>query len=97
MSRRVRAAPCPRAGGGVYKERLFALPPFLLGSQNAVARADIAAGLKLTAYFLAERVLMPHGKEMPAARLGWMNSQDANHTNSYSPWPPLRRPPSQRA
>ena len=58
-----------RAAGAVYKERLFALPPFLLGSQNAVARADIAAGLKLTGYFLAERALAPHGKEMPAARL----------------------------
>ena len=58
-----------RAGGVAYKERLFALPPFLLGSQNAVARADVAAGLKLTGYFLADRVLAPHGKEMPAARL----------------------------
>ena len=57
-----------RAGGVAYKERLFALPPFLLGSQNAVTRADIAAGLKLTGYFLLERVLAPHGKDMPAAR-----------------------------
>jgi DNA repair protein RecO (recombination protein O) len=58
-----------RAGAGVYKERLFALPQFLLGSQNAVLRADIAAGLRLTGYFLLERVLQPHGREMPAARL----------------------------
>jgi DNA repair protein RecO (recombination protein O) len=58
-----------RAGGVAYKERLFALPPFLLGSQNAVAPADIAAGLKLTGYFLHERVLVPHGRETPAARL----------------------------
>jgi hypothetical protein len=31
--------------------------------------ADIRAGLKLTGNFLLERVLRPHGKEMPAARL----------------------------
>jgi len=66
----------PRSGRAVsegaaapYRERLFPLPPFLLGSQNAVSMADIAAGLKLTAHFLAERVLVPHGKQIPAARL----------------------------
>jgi len=59
------------AGAGeAYRERLFALPPFLLGSQNATpARADIAAGLRLTEYFLLERVLAPHDREMPPARL----------------------------
>ena len=66
----------PRSGRAVseaaaapWRERLFALPPFLLGSQNAVTMADIASGLSLTAHFLAERVLAPHGKQMPAARL----------------------------
>jgi DNA repair protein RecO (recombination protein O) len=58
-----------RAAGAIYKERLFALPPFLLGSQNAVTPADVAAGLKLTDYFLCERVLTPHGRDMPAPRL----------------------------
>jgi DNA repair protein RecO (recombination protein O) len=58
-----------RAGGAAYRERLFRLPPFLLASQNAVARADIIAGLKLTGHFLSERVLVPHGREMPQARL----------------------------
>ena len=58
------------AGGAAYKERLLALPAFLLGSQNAAPDpADVAAGLKLTAHFLLERVLVPHGKEMPQARL----------------------------
>lgn len=67
----------PRSGravsaqaGEVYKERLFALPPFLLGSQNASPdAADVIAGLKLTGHFLLEWVLRPHGKDMPAARL----------------------------
>ena len=64
------AARCRARRGAAYKERLFALPPFLLGSQNAVPTpADIAAGLKLTGHFLLERVLEPHGREMPPARL----------------------------
>jgi DNA repair protein RecO (recombination protein O) len=58
-----------RAAGAIYKERLFALPAFLLGTQAAVMRADVAAGLKLTGYFLHERVLAPHGKVTPPARL----------------------------
>lgn len=57
------------AAGEPYKDRLFALPGFLLGSQNSdPSPADIAAGLRLTAHFLLERVLAPHGHEMPAAR-----------------------------
>jgi len=56
-------------GAGDYRDRLFTLPAFLLGSQNAVTRADIAAGLRLTGHFLLDRVLVPHGREMPAARL----------------------------
>jgi DNA repair protein RecO (recombination protein O) len=58
-----------RAAGDAYATRLFALPPFLLGSQNASPTpGDIAAGLKLTEHFLLERVLRPHGRAMPAAR-----------------------------
>jgi DNA repair protein RecO (recombination protein O) len=59
-----------RVAGGPYKERLFVLPGFLLASQNATPdSAEVAAGLKLTGHFLLERVLRPHGREMPAARL----------------------------
>jgi DNA repair protein RecO (recombination protein O) len=67
----------PRSGRAVsgaaaapYKERLFVLPGFLLGSQNSDPAAhDIAAGLRLTGHFLLERALAPHGREMPRARL----------------------------
>jgi DNA repair protein RecO (recombination protein O) len=58
-----------RAGAGIYAARLFALPAFLLDtSADEPTPADIAAGLALTGYFLQERVLIPHGKEMPPAR-----------------------------
>jgi DNA repair protein RecO (recombination protein O) len=57
------------AAGEAYASRLFPLPPFLLGSQNAVpTAADVLSGLKLTGHFLGERVLIPHRREMPAAR-----------------------------
>jgi DNA repair protein RecO (recombination protein O) len=59
-----------RAGGAAYAERLLKLPQFLLGSQNAEpSLADIVGGLKLTSYFLLDRVLQPHSKELPPARL----------------------------
>lgn len=58
-----------RDAGAAYRERLLPLPSFLLASQNATPdAADILAGLRLTAHFLFDRVLMPHGRELPAAR-----------------------------
>jgi len=59
-----------REAGSAYADRLLKLPPFLLGSQNAEpSPGDILNGLKLTAYFLLDRVLQPHGKELPQARI----------------------------
>ena len=59
-----------REGGAPYADRLLALPSFLLASQNASpSSGDLLAGLTLTGHFLAERVLRPHGKELPPARL----------------------------
>ncbi|MDE2184722.1 MAG: DNA repair protein RecO [Alphaproteobacteria bacterium] len=67
----------PRSGravsggaGAPYARKLFALPAFLLASQNSdVNTADIVAGLALTGHFLLERVLRPQGKALPSARL----------------------------
>jgi len=67
----------PRSGRAVsgsagkpYQGRLFQLPQFLLGSQNSdVSRTDIADGLQLTGHFLLERVLRPHNRDTPNARL----------------------------
>ena len=55
--------------GAPYRDRLLALPPFLLGRQEeAPSAADVLAGLKLTAHFLDQFVLTPHGKAIPEAR-----------------------------
>jgi len=59
-----------REGGEAYADRLLKLPAFLLGSQNAgPSAAGIVDGLKLTSYFLLDRVLQPHGKELPPGRI----------------------------
>ena len=58
-----------RDGAGIYAARLFRLPRFLIGENGAVPEPDeTAAGLKLTGHFLLERVLRPHGRDMPLAR-----------------------------
>ncbi|HSC19876.1 MAG TPA: DNA repair protein RecO [Rhizomicrobium sp.] len=59
-----------REAGEPYADRLLKLPPFLLGSQNAEpSPAGVLDGLTLTAYFLLDRVLQTHGKELPPARI----------------------------
>jgi DNA repair protein RecO (recombination protein O) len=58
-----------QSAGADYAARLLALPQFLLGAAPAPDMAATRAGLKLTGHFLLERVLAPHGREMPQARL----------------------------
>ena len=59
-----------RDAAGIYANRLFRLPGFLLGNRNEEPHAgEVAAGLALTGHFLLERVLKPHGKDMPPQRL----------------------------
>jgi DNA repair protein RecO (recombination protein O) len=59
-----------RDAAGIYASRLFKLPGFLTGDRNEETHAnEVAAGLALTGHFLLERVLRPHGKEMPPARM----------------------------
>jgi len=58
-----------RAGGEAYRDRLLALPPFLLGRQAGDPNPrDALAGLELTAHFIAQWVLSPHHKTIPEAR-----------------------------
>lgn len=66
----------PRTGRAVsseagepYRGKLFELPAFLIESQDvSIDATDIQAGLRLTSYFLLERVFEPHQRQMPAAR-----------------------------
>jgi DNA repair protein RecO (recombination protein O) len=58
-----------RGAGAEYAERLLPLPGFLLAAQNVPGPRALRDGLVLTGHFLAERVLRPHGRDIPAARL----------------------------
>jgi DNA repair protein RecO (recombination protein O) len=56
------------AAGADYKDRLFALPPFLLSSQGGLGPGDIAAGLAITGHFLERFVFSPLNRPLPPAR-----------------------------
>ncbi|MDB5418068.1 MAG: hypothetical protein JWP50_1487, partial [Phenylobacterium sp.] len=60
-----------RAAGEPYKDRLLALPPFLLSAQGRLAPGDVAAGLALTAHFLEAFIFNPVNRPLPPARL-WL-------------------------
>jgi DNA repair protein RecO (recombination protein O) len=66
----------PRTGRAVsaeagepYRERLLALPRFLLSAQGGLAEGDIAAGLALTGHFLESCVFQPLNRPPPVARM----------------------------
>jgi DNA repair protein RecO (recombination protein O) len=55
--------------GAPYRDRLLALPRFLLpGSNAAAAPADVLDALALADHFLERRVFLPQDHKMPAAR-----------------------------
>ncbi len=60
-----------RAAGEPYKDRLLALPPFLLSAQHGLEAGDIGAGLALTAHFLEAFIFNPLNRPLPPARL-WL-------------------------
>ncbi len=60
-----------RGAGEPYKERLLALPPFLLSAQGGLREGDIGAGLDLTAHFLSQNVFGPLNRPLPPARI-WL-------------------------
>lgn len=58
-----------RDAGAPYRDKLLALPQFLLGRQVTAARGgDLRAGFRLTGYFLERHVLEPHDRRLPPAR-----------------------------
>ncbi|HYE29277.1 MAG TPA: DNA repair protein RecO [Allosphingosinicella sp.] len=65
----------PRSGravsagaAGAYRNRLFPLPPLLLGGPGAADWPDILAGLRITGHFLARDVLIERQSEVLAGR-----------------------------
>ena len=60
-----------RAAGEPYKDRLLALPPFLLGAQAGLDTGDVGHGLELTGHFLEQFVFAPLNRPPPPARL-WL-------------------------
>lgn len=60
-----------RAAGEPYRDRLLALPPFLLSAQHGLSPGDIGAGLALTAHFLEAFIFNPMNRPLPPARL-WL-------------------------
>lgn len=57
-----------RAAGEAYRDKLLTLPAFLLTPGGVGGEEEIAAGLKLTGYFLERNLFAPHGAGLPAAR-----------------------------
>lgn len=55
------------AAGEPYRDKLFALPAFLIGAAPATP-ADVVAGLRLTGYFLDRHLFEPRGVSAPEQR-----------------------------
>jgi DNA repair protein RecO (recombination protein O) len=68
----------PRTGRAVsakagepYKDKLLALPPFLLGAQAGLMAGDVDRGLVLTGHFLEQFVFAALNRPLPPARV-WL-------------------------
>jgi DNA repair protein RecO (recombination protein O) len=62
-----------RQAGEPYKDRLLALPPFLLGAQAGLGAGDVGAGLTLTGHFLEAFIFNPLNRPLPPARVWLMD------------------------
>ncbi len=56
------------AAGEPYRDKLLALPAFLLGREDEGDSAGIIEGLRITGHFLERHLFAPHGADLPAAR-----------------------------
>ena len=70
VSPRTGRAVCCEAGEP-YKDRLLALPPFLLSAQGGLGEGDVGAGLALTGHFLESFIFGALNRPLPPARL-WL-------------------------
>jgi DNA repair protein RecO (recombination protein O) len=60
-----------RDAGAPYRDRLLALPPFLLSSQGGLVAGDVGSGFALTGHFLEHFVFAPLNRPLPPARV-WL-------------------------
>jgi DNA repair protein RecO (recombination protein O) len=60
-----------REAGAPFAEKLFDLPPFLMGAQSGLVAGDVEKGLRITGHFLEKCVFDPLNKPLPPPRL-WM-------------------------
>ncbi|PZQ62546.1 MAG: DNA repair protein RecO [Phenylobacterium zucineum] len=60
-----------REAGEPYKDRLLALPPFMLSSQSRLEAGDVGSGLELTGHFLEAFIFGPLNRPLPPARV-WL-------------------------
>lgn len=56
------------SAGEPYRDKLLALPPFMLSAQHRLAGGDVAAGLALTGHFLETFVFAALNRPLPPAR-----------------------------
>jgi len=73
-----------REGGEPYKDKLLALPAFLMDKTATLSEADIAAGFALTGFFLERDVLKPHGLKFPSARARLLELLDRARNSALS-------------
>lgn len=62
-----------KAAAEPYKDRMLALPPFLLNGSGG-SQQEVLDGLKLTGFFLSRHVYDDHGKAQPDARARFVQS-----------------------
>jgi DNA repair protein RecO (recombination protein O) len=63
------------AAGAPYKEKLLPLPGFLaMEADDPVQTGDVAAGLRLTGYFLTHHHFAGEGRAMPASRVRFVDA-----------------------
>ncbi len=74
----------PRSGRAVsgeagepYKDKMLALPEFLISDAPRVGDGDVRAGFALTGYFLERWVLWPTDKQLPEARAEMLERLEA--------------------
>lgn len=60
-----------REAGEPYKDKLLALPPFMLSAQGGLDDGDVGRGLDLTGHFLEQFVFGPLNRPLPPARV-WL-------------------------